>query len=77
MTAKAHTQNKMADGADEIFVWGDNFETILDIVEEDEEIDEQFTSSRNAVIDFIEIVNKLETLQEFERGSRRNVLLKF
>ena len=45
----AHIQNKMADGADEIFVWGDNFETILDILEGDEEIEEQFTSTVSEV----------------------------
>ena len=35
----------MANSADERFVWGDDFETILDILEEDEEIEEQFTST--------------------------------
>ena len=45
----AHTQNKMADGVDRIFVWGENFETILDILEEDEEIDERFTSTVSEV----------------------------
>ena len=49
MTAKAHTQNKMAECADEIFVWGDNLETILDILEDDEEIEEQFTSTVSEV----------------------------
>ena len=49
MTTKVHTQNKMADGADEIFLWGDNFETILDILEDDEEIEEQFTSTVSEV----------------------------
>ena len=49
MTAKVHTKNKMADGADEIFVWGENFETVLDILEEDEEIDKQFTSTVSEV----------------------------
>lgn len=39
----------MAEGADEIFVWGDNFETILDILEGDEEIEEQFTSTVSEV----------------------------
>lgn len=37
----------MEDGPNEIFVWGDNFETILDILEEDEEIEEQFSSTVN------------------------------
>ena len=49
MTAKVHTQNKMVDGADKIFVWGENFETILDILEEDGEIDEQFASTVSEV----------------------------
>ena len=35
----------MANSADEVFVWGDDFETILDILEEDDEIEEQFTST--------------------------------
>ena len=39
----------MADSADELFVWGDDFETILDILEEDEEIEEQFTSTVSEV----------------------------
>jgi len=39
----------MADGADEISVRGDNFETILDILEGDEEIEEQFTSTVSEV----------------------------
>ena len=49
MTAKVHTQIKMAEGADEIFVWEDNFETILYILEEDEEMEEQFTSTVSEV----------------------------
>lgn len=43
MTAKVHFQNKMEDGANKIFVPGDNFETILDILEGDEEF--EFTST--------------------------------
>ena len=39
----------MADSADELFVWGDDFETILDILEDDEEIEEQFTSTVSEV----------------------------
>jgi len=39
----------MANSADERFVWGDDFETILDILEEDEEIEEQFTSTVSEV----------------------------
>ena len=48
MTTKVHTQNKMADG-DGVFLWGDNFETILGILEDDEEIEEQFTSTVSEV----------------------------
>ena len=39
----------MANSADELFVWGDGFETILDILEEDDEIEEQFTSTVSEV----------------------------
>lgn len=39
----------MANSADERCVWGDDFETILDILEEDEEIEEQFTSTVSEV----------------------------
>ena len=39
----------MANSADELFVWGDDFETILDILEEDDEIEEQFTSTVSEV----------------------------
>ena len=39
----------MADSADELFVWGDDFETVLDILEEVEEIEEQFTSTVSEV----------------------------
>ena len=31
--------------ADELFAWGNDFETILDILEEDDEIEEQLTST--------------------------------
>jgi len=33
----------MADGVDELFVWGEDFEAILDILEDDEEVEEQFS----------------------------------
>ena len=33
----------MADSADDLFVWGDDFETILDILESDEGLQEQFS----------------------------------
>ena len=39
----------MACGEDELFIWGDDFDTILDILEDDEEIEEQFTSTVNEV----------------------------
>lgn len=39
----------MANSADKCFVWGDDFETILDILEEDEEIEAQFTSTVSEV----------------------------
>ena len=38
----------MANSADELFVWGDDFETILDILEDDE-MEEQFTSTVSEV----------------------------
>ena len=33
----------MADGVDDLFVWGEDFEAILDILEDDEEVEEQFS----------------------------------
>ena len=39
----------MANSADEVFVWGDDCDTILDILEEDDEIEEQFTSTVSEV----------------------------
>lgn len=32
-----------------MFVWGDDFDAILAVIEEDEEIDHQFTSAINDV----------------------------
>ena len=34
----------MAEDSEEMFVWGDNFDAILAILEEDEAIDHHFTS---------------------------------
>ena len=39
----------MTNSADELFVWGDDFETILDILEEDDELEQQFTSTVSEV----------------------------
>ena len=39
----------MANSADELFVWGDDFETILDILEADDELEQQFTSTVSEV----------------------------
>ena len=41
MIAKVHTTNEMAD--EEIFVWGEDFEAVLAILEEDETVDLHFT----------------------------------
>ena len=37
-------ENKMAEDSEEMFVWGDDFDAILAILEEDEAIDHHFTS---------------------------------
>ena len=37
-------ENKMAEDSEEMFVWGDDFDPILAILEEDEAIDHHFTS---------------------------------
>ena len=42
----------MAYSGDELFVWGDDFETILDILKEDDEIEEHFTSTVRFVTPF-------------------------
>lgn len=39
----------MAKSGDELFVWGDDFETILDILKQDDEIEEHFTSTVSEV----------------------------
>ena len=33
----------MADSVDDLFVWGEDFEVILGILEDDEEVEEQFS----------------------------------
>ena len=33
----------MADSADDLFLWGDDFEAILDVLEDAEEVEEQFS----------------------------------
>jgi len=35
----------MADGSDDFFLFGDDFDAILDVLLEDEEIEEHFTTS--------------------------------
>ena len=49
MIAKVHTTNKMADDIEDIFVWGEDFEAISAILEEDETVDLHFTSATNEV----------------------------
>ena len=49
MIAKVHTTNEMADDTEEIFVWGEDFEAILAILEEDETVDLHFTTATNEV----------------------------
>ena len=39
----------MADDIEDIFVWGEDFEAILAILEEDETVDLHFTSATNEV----------------------------
>ena len=41
----AHIQNKMEDGVDDLLLWGDDFEVILDILEGDEEVEQQFLAT--------------------------------
>ena len=47
MIAKVHTTNDMAEDIEDIFVWGEDFEAILAILEEDETVDLRFTSASN------------------------------
>ena len=39
----------MADGIDELLLWGDDFEVILDILEGDEAVEQQFVTTANNV----------------------------
>ena len=39
----------MADGIDELLLWGDDFEVILDILEGDEAFEQQFVTTANNV----------------------------
>ena len=45
----------MADGVDDLFVWGEDFEAILGILEDDEEVEEQFST----LLTMINIVTQL------------------
>ena len=45
----AHIQNKMADAIDDLLLWGDDFEVILDILEGDETVEQQFEAATNNV----------------------------
>ena len=47
--AGAHIQNKMADGVDDLLLWGDDFEVILDILEGEEAVEQQFVATANNV----------------------------
>ena len=49
MIAKVHTTNNMADDIEDILVWGEDFEAILAILEEDKTVDLHFTSATNEV----------------------------
>lgn len=49
MSPKVHTTNDMADNIEDIFVWGEDFEVILVILEEDETVDLHFASATNEV----------------------------
>ena len=45
VTLTVHTTNKMADATNELFVFGDDFETILNMLEEDEAIEKHFSTT--------------------------------
>ena len=49
MTLTLHTQNKMAGGSDDLYLFGEDFDAILSILEEDEGLNEQFESSASDV----------------------------
>ena len=38
-------QTNMADGGEDIFLFGDDFDVILDLLEQDEDIEEEFVTS--------------------------------
>ena len=40
----------MADGGEDIFLFGDDFDVILDLLEQDEDIEEEFVTSVENVI---------------------------
>ena len=43
----AHIQNKMADGVDDLLLRGDDFKVILDTLEGEEAIEQQFLATAN------------------------------
>ena len=45
VTLTVHTTNKMADATNELFVFGDDFETILNMLKEDEAIEKHFSTT--------------------------------
>ena len=45
MTLTLHTVNKMAEGTDALFIFGDDLEAILDKLEEDESVQEEFSAA--------------------------------
>lgn len=45
VTLTVHTTNKMADATNELFVFEDDFETILNMLEEDEAIEKHFSTT--------------------------------
>ena len=49
MTLTLHTVNKMAEDADALFIFGDDLEAILDALEEDEGVQEEFSAAVNNV----------------------------
>lgn len=45
MTLTPHTENKMADSMNDLYLFGEDFEAILEILEGDEDMEKQFESS--------------------------------
>ena len=45
MTLTLHTENKMADSMNDLYLFGEDFEAILEILEGDEDMEKQFESS--------------------------------